>query len=185
MKKVLTSEQRGKLLKVLASRFQKNMHRHKDMEWANVQTRLDSSPDKLWSLFQMNETDGEPDVVGVDKESNTYIFYDCAVESPKGRRSLCYDQEGWESRKQHKPRDSAIGMAAEMGVEIMDEHHYRTLQKLGACDTKTSSWILTPSDIRDKGGALFCDFRFGHVFLYHNGAESYYGARGFRGVLTV
>jgi len=185
MKKKLSATQSEELLKLLQARFEKNMNRHEGYEWSKVEARLASQPQKLWSLFQMEETGGEPDVVGMDKKTGEYIFYDCVAESPKGRRSLCYDQEAWESRKANKPKDSAIGMATEMGIELLDEDQYRALQKLGVSDEKTSSWIVTPTDIREKGGALFCDYRFGHVFVYHNGAESYYGARGFRGVLRV
>ena len=181
-KKGLSPEQ---LLSTLKARFEKNMNRHKGIEWAKVQAKLVMNPEKLRSLNEMEETDGEPDVVGYDKNTDEYIFYDCSPESPKGRRSLCYDPEARESRKEHKPQHSATGMAAEMGIVLLSEEQYRELQKLGKFDTKTSSWIATPADIREKGGALFCDYRFGHVFVYHNGAESYYAARGFRGSLRV
>jgi len=184
-KKELSPEQRKELLKALKTRFEKNMNRHKGLEWAKVQARLEANPEKLWSLHVMEETGGEPDVVGHDKKTGEYIFYDCAAESPKGRRSVCYDRAAWESRKEHKPADNAMDMAAAMGIEILSEEEYRELQKLGAFDTKTSSWVKTPADIRKLGGALFCDCRYDHVFVYHNGAESYYAARGFRGSLRV
>jgi hypothetical protein len=183
--KELTPEQREKILSVLQSRFEKNMNHHKGLEWHNVLAKLETEPGKLWSLNEMERTGGEPDVVGFDKETDRYIFYDCSSESPKGRRSTCYDQEALDSRKEHKPKDSALGMAAEMGIEILTEEQYRELQKLGQFDTKTSSWVKTPLEIRKLGGALFCDRRYNHVFVYHNGAESYYGARGFRGFLKV
>jgi hypothetical protein len=183
--KELSSEQREELLRALKARFEKNMNRHKGLDWASVQAKLGSSPEKLWSLNEMERTGGEPDVVGHDKKTGEYIFYDCSAESPKGRRSLCYDREALEGRKEHKPKDSAMDMAAVMGIELLTEEQYRELQKLGDFDTKTSSWVKTPSDIRKLGGALFCDRRYDHVFLYHNGAESYYGARGFRGSLRV
>jgi hypothetical protein len=184
-KKELSPKQRNELLSALKARFEKNSHRHEGLEWAEIQARLEADADKLWSLHEMERTGGEPDVVGRDKKTGAYIFYDCSAESPKGRRSLCYDQEGWESRKEHKPKGSALETAAEMGIDLLTEEQYRALQKLGAFDAKTSSWIKTPPDIRAKGGALFCDLRYGHVFVYHNGAESYYAARGFRGALTV
>jgi hypothetical protein len=184
-KEQLSSEQRQELLKVLKARFEKNMNRHKGLEWAKVQEKLDANPGKLWSLDEMESTGGEPDVVGHDKKTGEYIFYDCSAESPKGRRSVCYDHEAHESRKEHKPKNNAIDMAAAMGIELLSEEQYRELQQLGNFDTKTSSWVKTPSDIRELGGALFCDRRYGHVFVYHNGAESYYGARGFRGSLRV
>ncbi|WP_257669796.1 DUF4256 domain-containing protein [Parapedobacter tibetensis] len=184
-KKELSPEQREELLSALKTRFEKNMNRHKGIEWANVQAKLEANPEKLWSLDDMEITGGEPDVVGYDKKTGEYIFYDCSAESPKGRRSICYDHEALESRKEHKPKDSAMGMAADMGIELLTEEQYRELQQLGEFDLKTSSWIITPADIRARGGALFCDRRFGHVFVYHNGAESYYGARGFRGALRV
>jgi hypothetical protein len=184
-KKELSPEQHEELLSVLKARFEKNMTRHKDIEWAKVQAKLEASPAKLWSLNEMERTGGEPDVVGHDKKTDEYIFYDCSAESPEGRRSLCYDQEALESRKKHKPENSAINMATAMGVELLIEVQYRELQKLGQFDTKTSSWVRTPADIRKLGGAIFADFRYGHVFVYHNGAESYYAARGFRSSLRV
>ncbi|REJ81971.1 MAG: DUF4256 domain-containing protein [Bacteroidetes bacterium] len=182
---LLTNEKTDSLLSILAVRFEKNMNRHKGMEWHVIEKKLVSNPAKLWSLNEMEITGGEPDVCGFDKKSGEHILIDCSEESPKGRRSICYDPEAHASRKEHRPKHSALGMAAEMGIEILDEAQYRALQKLGTFDAKTSSWILTPADIRQKGGALFCDFRFGHVFVYHNGAESYYAARGFRGMLRV
>jgi hypothetical protein len=184
-KKELPAKQRDELLKAMKTRFEKNMARHKGIEWAKVRAKLEADPAKLWSLNEMEQTGGEPDVVGLDKKTGQYVFYDCAAESPKERRSLCYDNEALESRKEHKPKNSAMGLAASMGVELLTEEQYRELQKLGEFDTKTSSWIKTPAEIRKLGGALFCDRRFDHVFLYHNGAESYYAARGFRGVLRV
>jgi hypothetical protein len=184
-KKELSTKQRDDLLKTLKSRFEKNMQRHKGLDWPKVQARLEANPGKLWSLDKMEETGGEPDVVGYDKKTGEYIFYDCSAESPKGRRSFCYDREALESRKEHKPKDSAAEMAAEMGIELLSEQETRELQKLGEFDTKTSSWIKTPVEIRKLGGALFCDRRFDTVFVYHNGAESYYAARGFRGSLRV
>jgi len=189
-KKKLPPEQRKELLSVLKARFEKNMNRHKGLEWAKVQAKLDAHPDsyrdeKLWSLDEMESTGGEPDVVGLDKKTGEYIFYDCSAESPKGRRSFCYDHEALESRKEHKPENSAIEMAADMGIELLTEQQYRELQQLGNFDTKTSSWIKTPADIRKLGGAIFCDRRYNTVFVYHNGAESYYAARGFRGSLRV
>ena len=186
-KRSLPSEQHNELLKTLKARFEKNNNRHKGIEWAKVQAKLDSpsSGEKMWSLHEMEMTGGEPDVVGYDKKSGEYIFYDCSAESPKGRRSICYDHEALESRKEHKPENSAVMMAEEMGIELLTEEQYRDLQQLGNFDTKTSSWILTPANIRKLGGALFCDRRFDTVFLYHNGAESYYAARGFRGALRV
>lgn len=184
-KKELAPEQQNDLINLLKIRFEKNMNRHKDLEWAQVQTRLESSLEKQWSLQEMESTGGEPDVIGLDLKSGEYLFFDCAAESPKGRRSLCYDREGLESRKEHKPKNNAVDMAASMGVELLTEEQYRELQQLGNFDTKTSSWLKTPSDIRDLGGAIFGDFRFGHVFIYHNGAQSYYSARGFRGALRV
>lgn len=184
-KNELSPEQREELLSTLKARFEKNRSRHKGLEWAKVQARLEANPEKLWPLHEMERTGGEPDVAGHDKKTGEYIFYDCSAESPKGRRSLCYDREALEARKEHKPKDSAIDMAAAMGIELLTEEQYRELQKLGDFDTKTSSWVKTPADIRKLGGALFCDFRYGHVFTYHNGAESYYAARGFRGALRV
>ena len=184
-KKELPQEQREELLKVLKVRFEKNMNRHKNLEWNAIQTKLEANPKKLWSLDEMEETGGEPDVVGFDKKTGEYIFYDCAPESPKGRRSVCYDHEALESRKEHKPKDSAINMSADMGIDILNEEQYRELQQYGNFDTKTSSWIQTTPEIRKLGGALFCDRRYNTVFLYHNGAESYYAARGFRGTLRV
>lgn len=183
--KELSEEKQEELLSVLKERFEKNRHRHKDLEWSKVQARLEANTEKLWSLHEMEETGGEPDVVGLDEETGEYIFFDCAVESPKGRRSVCYDREALESRKKHKPENSAMDMAVAMGIEILNEVQYRDLQKLDRFDMKTSSWIETPADIRQLGGALFCDYRYGHVFVYHNGADSYYGARGFRGSLKV
>jgi Protein of unknown function (DUF4256) len=184
-KKELSPEQRKELLGALKARFEKNTNRHKGLEWAEVQAKLEANPEKLWSLNEMETTGGEPDVVGHDKKTGEYIFYDCSPESPKGRRSTCYDREALESRKEHKPADNAIDMAAVMGIELLTAEQYRGLQKLGNFDTKTSSWVKTPSDIRKLGGALFCDRRFNTVFLYHNGAESYYAARAFRGSLRV
>jgi hypothetical protein len=183
--KDLKAKQREELFGVLQARFEKNMHRHKGLEWAKVRARLEANPEKLWSLHEMESTGGEPDVVGYDKNTGEYIFYDCSAESPAGRRSLCYDHEALKARKEHKPKDSAMNMAAAMGVEILSEEQYRELQQLGEFDTKTSSWINTPAAIRKLGGALFCDRRYDHVFVYHNGAESYYAARGFRGALKV
>ena len=183
--KELSPEQREELLRVLKARFEKNTNRHKDLEWAKVQARLEANTEKLWSLNEMERTGGEPDVVGHDKKTDQYIFYDCSAESPKGRRSVCYDREGLESRKEHKPENNAVDMAAAMGIELLTEEQYRALQKLGNFDTKTSSWVKTPADIRKLGGALFADRRYGHVFVYHNSAPSYYGARAFRGSLRV
>ncbi len=184
-KKKLSSEQREELLRALKARFEKNMKRHKGLEWAKVQAKLDANVEKLRSLNEMERTGGEPDVVGHDKKTGEYIFYDCSAESPNGRRSVCYDREGLESRKEHKPENNAIDMAAAMGIEILTEEQYRELQKLGNFDAKTSSWVKTPSEIRELGGALFGDFRYGNVFVYHNGAQSYYGARAFRGSLRI
>ena len=184
-KKKLSAEQHSALLKALKARFEKNKSRHQGLEWAKVQSKLEASIQKLWSLGIMEETGGEPDVVGHDKKTDEYIFYDCSAESPKGRRSVCYDDEALQSRKEHKPADSAMEMAAAMGIELLTEEQYRELQQLGEFDLKTSSWIITPVEIRELGGALFCDRRYDHVFVYHNGAESYYAARGFRGSLRV
>lgn len=184
-KKALSDEQRGELLETLKARFEKNMKRHQSLEWAKVQEKLAANNEKLWSLFEMERTGGAPDVVGFDKDAGEYVFYDCSAESPKGRRSVCYDRAALEARKEHKPANNAVDMAAAMGVEILTEEEYRELQKLGDFDRKTSSWVKTPDDIRNSGGALFCDFRYGNVFVYHNGAESYYGARGFRGSLKI
>ncbi len=183
--KTLSREQQEELLSVLKARFENNLNRHEDMEWASVQSKLEADTEKMWSLHEMESTGGEPDVVGYDLEKDEYLFYDCSKESPKGRRSVCYDREALESRKKHKPENTAIDMAVSMGVELLTEEEYRALQKLGEFDLKTSSWVQTPKDIRARGGALFCDRRYGHVFVYHNGAESYYGARGFRGSLRV
>ena len=185
MKKKLPAEQRDELLNVLKARFEKNMNRHKGLEWPKVQAKLEADGEKLWSLSEMERTGGEPDVVGHDKKTGEYLFYDCSAESPKDRRSLCYDREALNARKEHKPKDSAIDMATAMGVEILTEEQYRELQKLGNFDTKTSSWVKTPSEIRKLGGALFCDRRYDHVFVYHNGADSYYAARAFRASLRV
>jgi hypothetical protein len=184
-KKELSSKQREQLLSALKARFEKNMGRHQGFEWAKVQAKLQADHEKLWSLHEMERTGGEPDVVGHDKKTGEYIIFDCSAESPSERRSVCYDQEALDSRKEHKPKDSAMGMAAAMGIELLTEDEYRELQELGNFDLKTSSWVKTPADIRKLGGALFCDRRFGHVFMYHNGAESYYAARGFRGSLRV
>jgi hypothetical protein len=184
-KKELPPQQREQLLRGLKARFEKNMDRHKGVEWAQVQAKLEANAEKLWSLSEMERTGGEPDVVGHDKKTGEYIFYDCSAESPKDRRSLCYDHEALESRKEHKPKDNAVDMAAAMGIELITEEQYRELQKLGDFDAKTSSWVKTPSAIRKLGGTLFCDRRFDTVFVYHNGAESYYAGRAFRGSLRV
>jgi len=184
-KKKLSSDQTEQLLKTLKARFEKNIKRHEGIEWAKVQAKLDANAEKLSSLNEMETTGGEPDVVGYDKKTAEYIFYDCSAESPKGRRSLCYDRKALDERKEFKPKDSAIDMAAAMGVELLTEEQYRELQELGEFDTKTSSWIITPPAIRKLGGALFCDRRYDHVFVYHNGAESYYAARGFRGWVRI
>src|SRR5882762_5754428 len=181
----ITKRQGEEILTVLKARFEKNMNRHKELEWAKVQAKLEANAEKLWSLLEMEGTGGEPDVVGHDKKTGEYMFYDCSAESPKGRRSVCYDREALESRKEHKPENNALDMAAAMGIELLTEEQYRELQKLGNFDAKTSSWIMTPSDIRKLGGAVFADYRYGNVFVYHNGAESYYAARGFRGSLRV
>ena len=181
----LAPEQRQELLRSLKARFEKNMNRHQGLEWVKVQARLEANPEKLSSLHEMERTGGEPDVVGQDNKTGEYIFYDCCAESPKGRRSICYDREALDARKEHKPENSAMDMAAAMGIELLTEEQYRELQRLGNFDEKTSSWVKTPSDIRELGGAIFCDYRYGTVFVYHNGAESYYAARGFRGSLRV
>ncbi|WP_213645938.1 DUF4256 domain-containing protein [Paenibacillus lautus] len=183
--KELSTEQREGLLHTLKARYEKNMNRHIGLEWADVQAKLVANPEKLWSLHEMEITGGEPDVVGHDNKTGEYIFYDCSAESPKGRRSLCYDREALESRKEHKPKNSAVEMATAMGIELLSEEQYRELQKLGNFDLKTSSWVVTPASIRKLGGAIFCDRRYDTVFVYHNGAESYYAARGFRGSLRV
>jgi len=189
-KRELSSEQHDDLLNTMKARFEKNRNRHKGIDWARVEAKLEAHPDshqaeKLWALNEMERTGGEPDVIGYDKKTDEYIFYDCSPESPKGRRNVCYDREALEARKEHKPENNAIDMAADIGIEILTEEQYRDLQKLGSFDTKTSSWLKTPSDIRKLGGAIFADFRYGNVFVYHNGAESYYGVRGFRGSLRV
>jgi hypothetical protein len=184
-KKVLSRDQHEELLKTLKARFEKNMKRHNGLEWAKVHSRLEVNPEKLWSLSEMERTGGEPDVTGFNKKTGEYLFYDCSAESPDGRRNVCYDREALDLRKEFKPKDSAMDMAATMGIEILSEEQYRELQELGNFDTKTSSWIKTPSDIRKLGGALFADRRYGHVFVYHNGASSYYSVRGFRGSLRV
>ncbi len=184
-KKILSPKQIEELLGTLKARFEKNMNRHKSIEWTKVEAKLKKNADKLWSLNEMERTGGEPDVVGYDNKKGEYIFYDCSAESPNGRRSLCYDREALEARKENKPKDSAVNMATAMGVELLTEEQYRELQKLGNFDLKTSSWVQTPADIRKLGGAIFCDCRYDKVFTYHNGAESYYAARGFRGVLKV
>ena len=185
IKKKLSPEQNDELLRALKARFEKNMNRHKGLEWAKVLTKLHANTEKLWSLNEMERTGGEPDVVGYDKKTDEYIFYDCSAESPKDRRSLCYDREGLESRKENKPKNNAIDMAAAIGIELLSEEQYRELQKLGKFDMKTSSWVKTPSEIRKLGGAIFSDYRYGTVFVYHNGADSYYAVRGFRGSLRV
>jgi len=185
LKKELSPEQREELLRALKARFEKNMNRHSGLEWAEVQVKLDANLEKLWSLHEMERTGGEPDVVGHDKKTGEYIFYDCSAETPKDRRNVCYDREALEARKEFKPKDSAMDMAAAMGIEILTEEQYRELQKLGNFDTKTSSWLKTPFEIRKLGGAIFADRRYDHVFVYHNGAESYYGVRGFRGSLRI
>lgn len=183
--KALSQEQQEELLKTLKTRFEKNMNRHKDLEWAKVQAKLEANTEKLWSLNEMEGTGGEPDVVGYEEKTDEYIFYDCSAESPKGRRSVCYDLEALESRKKHKPENNAMDMATAMGIELLTEEQYRELQKLGNFDLKTSSWVQTPANIRKLGGAIFCDRRYDTVFVYHNGADSYYVARGFRGSLRV
>ena len=184
-KKELSPKQREELFRTLRSRFEKNRSRHQGLEWVEIQAKVEANAKKLWSLHEMERTGGEPDVVGLDKKTGEYIFYDCSAESPKGRRSICYDREGLESRKEFKPKNSAVDMAASMGIELLTEEQYRELQNLGNFDTKTSSWLKTPSGIRKLGGAIFADFRFGNVFVYHNGAPSYYAGRAFRGALRV
>lgn len=184
-KKELTSEQSVDLLKVLRTRFENNMERHPGLIWSKIESKLKTNPGKLWSINQMEETNGEPDIVDYIKDTDEYIFFDCSIESPKGRRNICYDEEALRSRKENKPKNSAIGMAAEMGIEILTKEQYLELQRLGQFDTKTSSWIQTPTSIRKLGGAIFCDLRYGSVFIYHNGAESYYSTRGFRGSLII
>lgn len=181
----ISTVQRETLFQTLQERFQKHMHRHEGMNWADVIKRVEANPEKIWSLLQMEETGGEPDVVGQDSKTGEYIFYDCAPESPKGRRSLCYDRAAWEARKEHKPKNTVIDMAKEMGITLLSEEQYRELQQYGPFDTKTSSWIETPENIRRLGGAIFCDYRYGTIFVYHNGADSYYASRGFRGSLRV
>jgi hypothetical protein len=185
MKKELPAKQREELINTLKTRFEKNPNRHQNLEWSNVQAKLDANPEKLWSLSEMERTGGEPDVVGFDKETGEYIFYDCSAESPNDRRSVCYDRQALESRKAHKPADNAVDMASAMGIEILTEEEYRELQTLGKFDQKTSSWLKTPAEIRNLGGAIYGDFRYGKIFVYHNGAESYYASRGFRGSLRV
>ena len=185
MGKQLSAEAAKELLSVLKKRFEKHMDRHQGMDWSKIQAKLEANPKKLWSLDEMEATEGEPDVIAYDQQKDEYLFCDCSPESPKGRRSLCYDQEAWNSRKEHKPAGSVLERAAEMGIELLTEEQYRELQKLGNFDTKTSSWVKTPEAIRKLGGAIFCDKRYGTVFMYHNGAESYYAARGFRGMLSV
>lgn len=182
--KNLSTEEREVLIQTLKARFEKTMMRHKDLKWSEVQEKLEHT-DKLWSLLEMERTGGEPDVIGYDKSTGEYLFYDCSAESPKGRRSTCYDREGLESRKEHKPENNALDMATSMGIEMLTEKQYRELQKLGNFDAKTSSWLKTPADIRKWGGAIFGDFRYEHVFIYHNGAQSYYASRGFRGALRI
>lgn len=185
MKKVLTTNEQDEILSTLEKRFEKNKNRHKDLDWAKIEAKLKANPEKLWSLEEMEKSEGEPDVIGYDKKTDQYLFADCSAESPKGRRSICYDHEALEKRKENKPLNSAVNMAEEMGIEILNEEQYKELQKLEKFDTKTSSWILTPPEIRKLGGAIFSDFRYNTVFVYHNGAESYYAARGFRGLLRV
>lgn len=183
--KELSADHRDELIKVLKTRFEKNMPRHKGLDWAKVQAKLEANADKLWSLDEMEVSGGEPDVIGYDEKTGEYLFCDCAPESPKGRRSLCYDRDAWESRKEFKPENNVVDVAAEMGIELLSEEQYWALQELGKFDLKTSSWVKTPAEIRKHGGAIFCDRRYEHVFMYHNGAESYYAARGFRGLLRV
>jgi len=184
-RKELSPEQREELLRTLQARFKSNMARHAGMEWSQVQARLEANPQKLWSLHEMERSGGEPDLVGFDDQTGEYLFMDCSAESPTGRRSVCYDHEALEARKKHKPENSAVGMATDMGIELLDEAQYRELQRLGPFDQRTSSWLKTPPEIRRLGGAIFGDYRYGQVFIYHNGADSYYGARGFRGLLRV
>ena len=184
-KKTLSPERKQELLNTLEARFESHIDRHKGLDWADVAAKLEGDPEKLWTLHEMETTGGEPDIVGRDKTTGEYIFYDCSAESPKGRRSLCYDRAAWEARKEHKPKNNAMDLAAAMGIELLTEEQYRQLQELGEFDTKTSSWVITPAAIRKLGGAIFCDRRYDHVFTYHNGAESYYAARGFRGSLRV
>lgn len=181
----LTPEQREELLRTLKARFEEHIDRHEWMNWDKIQEKLEAHPDKLWSLHEMERTGGEPDVLEFDEANNEYVFYDCSAESPNGRRSVCFDQQALDSRKKNKPENSAVAMASDMGIELLSEDQYRVLQQHGTFDVKTSSWVQTPEDIRGRGGALFCDSRYGHVFLYHNGADSYYAARGFRGLLRV
>lgn len=185
MKNIISKEEQEQLISILKARFEKNPKRHENIEWSKVESKLSSQPEKLWSLLQMEKTEGEPDVVSYDNSKDEYLFMDCVAESPKSRRSLCYDRKALNSRKEHKPKNSAIDVAEEMGIELLNEEQYRQLQQLGNFDTKTSSWIATPEEVRKLGGAIFCDFRYGRVFLYHNGAESYYAARGFRGSLKI
>lgn len=185
IKRQLGPEQRETLLQTLKARFEQHMNRHQDMNWADVLGRLEEQPDKQWSLNEMEQTGGEPDVIGVDSETGELLFVDCSPESPSGRRSVCYDHQALEARKQHKPANSAVGMAEDMGIDLLTEEQYHALQKVGPFDQKTSSWLKTPPEVRKKGGAIFGDYRFGRVFIYHNGADSYYGARGFRGMLKV
>jgi len=184
-KKELSPKQTETLLKTLKARFENNMNRHKSLDWAEIQERLNDNPKKLWSLHEMERTGGEPDVVGLDLSTDEYLFYDCSVESPKGRRSLCYDRAAWESRKTHKPKDNVLDVAETMGIDLVTREEYLNLQQFGPFDAKTSSWVKTPDGVRQLGGAIFSDYRYGHVFVYHNGAESYYAARGFRGLLRV
>lgn len=184
-KNKLSSKQQSEILEILKDRFEKNMKRHKNLKWIDIQKKLENKVEKLWSLNEMEKTGGEPDVVGINKKTGEYVFYDCSPESPKERRSLCYDLAAWKSRKEFKPKNNAMDVATEMGIEILTEEEYRELQKIGNFDTKTSSWLKTPDEIRKLDGAIFADFRYGHVFVYHNGAESYYGSRGFRGFINV
>ncbi len=185
MKKAISQQKQQEILDLLKKRFERNMARHKGIVWDEVKAKLEAQPSKLWTLNEMEATGGEPDVVGYNKAKDEFVFFDCSTESPKGRRSLCYDREAWEQRKEHKPKSNAIDAAAEIGINLLTEEQYRHLQQIGDFDTKTSSWVLTPAEIRKHGGAIFCDKRYKHVFMYHNGAESYYAARGFRGVLYV